>query len=500
MKNNIAARVVSILIAAVMLFATFGMLDGSFAAKKNRIVFQNIDSNFVLQKGKKYKIKVKQYGKAAKYRVRYKSSSKKIATVSKKGVIKGKKKGTVKITAYVKIKGKKRYKKTVKIRIGARVSSVKVTGSQSCVRVGKSISLKRTCLPSSARNKNVRWYSSDNAIATVSSKGTVKGVKEGYARIYAKALDGSGALGSFRMHVYKGFRKSDALWVAHRGLHTGYAENTAGAFIAAGEAGFWGAECDVRETRHVMVPVEQDPESVDAGDGDDPDPPAPPEPEYVEDCDLVINHDESFKRVFGVSANVKDMTAEDIQKNSKLAGRVCFLRQYLDICYRYDMVPAIEMKDSEMSDLAVEKMVGMVWDTGLQLGGSEAAGRAFLKRVDWISFYSGNLRKVKNYISSVEEYQLAGKAIMTTYLVNPGSQKVALEKIDVAKKAMNDYNVISIDKKDIFPAFVDKCKREGLLLDIWTFENKAADWDALHDILKHSGYGPAHITVDFRPW
>ena len=491
-KKNPAARAVAVLTIALMLFTSFGVTDGSFAAKKSRIVYQNINNNFVLQKGRKYKVRVRKYGKAAKHRVRFKSSNKRVATVSRRGVIKARRNGTAKITAYVLVKGKKKYKKTVRIRVGKRVRSVSVTG-EPCVRVGKSITLKKKCYPAGAKNKKVRWYSSNNSVARVSSKGKVRGIREGYARIYAKAADGSRVFGSVRVHVYRGFRRSDTRWIAHRGLHVGYAENTAGAFIAAGKAGFWGTECDVRETKHVKVPVQPDPADVDEGE-------EPPQPEYVEDFDLVISHDETFKRVFGVSSAVKDMTADAIRNNSKLKGRVCFLHSYLEICYLYNMVPVIEIKDRAMSDPAIKKMADMVWDAGVQNGGGEEAGRAFLKKVNWISFYPGNLKKVKDYISGVEEYGLTGKAIMTTYLINTSDKQAALKAISLAKRAGNDFNAVSIDKNDLFPAFVTSCKRNGLQLDVWSFRNKARDISKMHYIMKHSGYGPTHISVDFRPW
>ena len=43
-------------------------------------------------------------------------------------------------------------------------------------------------------------------------------------------------------------KKSLVKFIAHRGLHDSQKENTKGAFIEAGKAGFWGVECDVWET------------------------------------------------------------------------------------------------------------------------------------------------------------------------------------------------------------------------------------------------------------
>lgn len=56
---------------------------------------------FTLAKGKKATLKVSVSPKKSKKSVTFKSNNKKIATVSKKGVIKAKKKGTAKISVIV---------------------------------------------------------------------------------------------------------------------------------------------------------------------------------------------------------------------------------------------------------------------------------------------------------------------------------------------------------------------------------------------------------------
>ena len=74
------------------------------AAASKKLYFKNISSNTVVKVGKTLKIR---YGTSKKYKnkkIGFRSSNKKVATVSKKGVIRGKKKGTVKITIYIKKK------------------------------------------------------------------------------------------------------------------------------------------------------------------------------------------------------------------------------------------------------------------------------------------------------------------------------------------------------------------------------------------------------------
>lgn len=76
--------------------------------------------------------------------------------------------------------------------VTVKVSNVKLDYSQITVEVGKTRKLKVTVTPDSASNKEVQWLSSNKKIATVKQNGKVKGVKEGTARIKAKAKDGSG--------------------------------------------------------------------------------------------------------------------------------------------------------------------------------------------------------------------------------------------------------------------------------------------------------------------
>ena len=72
---------------------------------------------YSLTKGKKATIKVKVSPKSAKKSVTFKSKNKKIATVSKKGVVTAKKKGTAKITVVVKGTNKKFTQTWVKIKV-----------------------------------------------------------------------------------------------------------------------------------------------------------------------------------------------------------------------------------------------------------------------------------------------------------------------------------------------------------------------------------------------
>ncbi len=99
------------------------------------------------------------------------SSKTAIATV-KKGIVTAKKKGTVTITAKYKNK-----KYTCKIT----VETPAISKTSTNVYVGDTVTLKMN-----GTTQSVSWSSSNKAVATVTSKGTVTGVSPGTAKITAK--------------------------------------------------------------------------------------------------------------------------------------------------------------------------------------------------------------------------------------------------------------------------------------------------------------------------
>lgn len=128
--------------------------------------------------------------KKANKKVTYKSANKKIATVSSKGVIKGVKAGKTKITIISK-KNKKK-KTTMKVVVKkAAVKKVKLNATSFNLSPGAKKTLKATVSPTKNVSKKIVWTSSNKKVATVTSGGVVKGIKDGKATITAKAADGS---------------------------------------------------------------------------------------------------------------------------------------------------------------------------------------------------------------------------------------------------------------------------------------------------------------------
>lgn len=114
----------------------------------------------------------------SKEKVSYSSSNKKVATVSSKGVIKAKKSGTTKITVK---SGKKKIVVTVKVT-GVKTTNLSGVPAAKSVSKGKSFKIKAIATPKNTDEK-ITFKSSNKKVATVTSKGVVKGLKKGTATI-----------------------------------------------------------------------------------------------------------------------------------------------------------------------------------------------------------------------------------------------------------------------------------------------------------------------------
>ena len=88
-----------------------------------------------------------------------------------------------------------------KVTVKQPVTSIKLNKTSATLDKGKSLTLKATVLPGNANNKSVTWNSSNEKVATVSSKGVIKTVENGKAVIVAKAKDGSGKKASCKKTV-----------------------------------------------------------------------------------------------------------------------------------------------------------------------------------------------------------------------------------------------------------------------------------------------------------
>jgi hypothetical protein len=136
--------------------------------------------------GKKLDLDVKNQVKGATYT--WKSSNTKIATVDKKGVVTGKKKGTATIAVTVKT-SKVTYKLTSKVTVRTPATSVAVSNKVTALNAGQSYTLKTTIKPATS-NDVITWKSSDAKVIKVDAKGKLTAVKAGSATVTGKTLSG----------------------------------------------------------------------------------------------------------------------------------------------------------------------------------------------------------------------------------------------------------------------------------------------------------------------
>lgn len=175
----------------VALSMAMASVTANAATKKPKKIYLKATSTTVDIKGK---VKVSVYktkpSKASKS-VKWKSSNKKVATVSKSGYVTGKKKGTVKITATSK--KNKKAKKTIKIKVkNLKAKSVTMSKKSMSMFVTKKVALKATVKGSAGfYNQGVTWKTSNKRVATVDSKGNVVAKGVGSATITATERGGS---------------------------------------------------------------------------------------------------------------------------------------------------------------------------------------------------------------------------------------------------------------------------------------------------------------------
>lgn len=124
------------------------------------------ETPLTLLKGKTKKLKIKY----ATQSIRWKTSKKSVATVSKNGIVKGKKAGKAIITAVIGEKTKK---------CSVIVEAPKISKSNINIEVGQTETLQlKGC------KHHIKWYSNDSDIVKV-SKGKIKAKEIGTTKIYA---------------------------------------------------------------------------------------------------------------------------------------------------------------------------------------------------------------------------------------------------------------------------------------------------------------------------
>ena len=211
MSNKMIKKATACALSAVMAFGVIGASD----------ITKSTDVQAATKKVKKLSFKKKGYvikskGRWMNVRIRlnftpksskttkliYKTSNKKIATISKSGILRTKKKGTVTITVIAK--NNKKAKATTTLTVGKVVKTLKFKeGTKKTVTEGKKFTLHPTYKPKDAATKAVTFKSSNTKVATVTSKGVVKAKKAGKVKITATAKDAGKKKATFTLTVKK---------------------------------------------------------------------------------------------------------------------------------------------------------------------------------------------------------------------------------------------------------------------------------------------------------
>ena len=143
-------------------------------------------------KNRGFQLKKAIKNKNATYKgVSWYSSNKNVATVNSNGKVTIKHRGKVVITVKAKDGSNKSAK--CKFTVKQLVTKLSYNNKKQVKEVykNKTIKFAVTVVPSNANNKGLTYSSSNKKVATVNSKGVVKGIKAGTVTITAKAKDGS---------------------------------------------------------------------------------------------------------------------------------------------------------------------------------------------------------------------------------------------------------------------------------------------------------------------
>ena len=174
--------------------------------------------------------------------------------------------------------------------------------------------------------------------------------------------------------------------IAHRGLSGLELENTASAFVAAGNRSYYGIETDVHRTV---------------------------------DEKFIIIHDDDLKRIAKMNRRVEDMTFDELRAvrltdlDGVERGDLCLpsLDEYLRICKKYDKQAILELKN-EMPKAKIWEIVEVVKKFG------------WFENTTFISFHYENLLAVR------EKYPIADVQFLTDKVKEKLLERMIADKID----------------------------------------------------------------------
>ena len=373
---------------------------------------------------------------AANKSVSFSTSNSTLASVSSKGIVKGKKAGTVKI--YVKSKDGSNKKATVYVKVATtiqKVTMLQVSANTQHMLAGDREKISVAITPTNATNKTVSYTSSNQAVATVDTKGYIKAIAPGTVAITIKAMDGSNVNTTVNYEVKN---RSDVVlssqqFIAHMGLSSQAPQNTIPAFsLAARYPAFMGVETDVYETY---------------------------------DGKFALMHNPTVDAMTKGTGDIRKKTLAQLQKlefddgtNYKMYSNVKIprLEDYLLICKAYNVTPVIHIKSITHYQRILDILTQMdLIDTAI------------------ITANIDTLKKFRELNASVQLYWIS-------YMTYSG--------IDTAKK----YNFhINAQDKYITEDRVTYAHSKGLKVGVWTVNDK-------NSVLKFINKGVDFVTTNYR--
>lgn len=135
---------------------------------------------------------------ASNTNVTWESSDEDVASVNQFGDVVGRQGGVAVIECRTDDGG---YNAYCIVTVDEKVTELVIDPEQYKLGLGKTYKLVATVTNASASNKEIEWYSSDDSIVEVDSKGRIKGISLGYATITAVAMDGSDAEATCEVRV-----------------------------------------------------------------------------------------------------------------------------------------------------------------------------------------------------------------------------------------------------------------------------------------------------------
>lgn len=228
--------------------------------------------------------------------------------------------------------------------------------------------------------------------------------------------------------------------IAHRGYCATARDNTAEAFIAAGERGYYGIEADTRLTA---------------------------------DGEFVMIHDEDTSAVTNgeTVVNISEATWEELQ-NIRLIGydgtynveyKIPLVEDYISICKEYGKVPFLELKEGHTKE-ELQSLVSKI----------DSAG--YLSETVFISFSWEN-------------------CVLLREILPDGKIMLLMEDDDITDELIDqlaEYDLgLDIKQKRLWmKVYVEKCHQNGIELGVWTCDDPA-------EVEKFTGWGVDYITTNY---